>query len=153
MASIKDILTFINRVLHLISTMFVAGMCTISYLADNNLYANPTLSDWNQIFGIIVLVTGLYGLYRIHKWFKYWLSDRYIRTFVILLFLKMFLAFAITPFFEKLLEFMSISYTSSQLNTFRFYSIVTIFFLASFLKYYKEKYVIKSGSELDKLVY
>jgi hypothetical protein len=93
---LNQLIVFANRVLHLMSTMFVAGMCTISYLADNNLFGNSQLQKYSTLFGAIVLITGLIGIYNIHKWFKYWTSDRYVRTYIILIVVKLLTVFTLT---------------------------------------------------------
>ena len=152
MVSLFEVLVFANRVMHMISTMFVAGMCTVSYLASNNLFASSTLDSWATFFGAFVLFTGLFNIYQIHKKFKYWLSDRYVRNYVIIIFVKLLLVIVLTSFFDKMLHGMSIGYNSNNLNAYRFYSVFVIYLLSSYMKYYKEKYVTKVGSELDALV-
>jgi len=58
-----QLLIFINRVMHHVSVMFVAGMATLSYIADNNLYGHDGLRKWANFFGLIVLITGFGSLY------------------------------------------------------------------------------------------
>jgi hypothetical protein len=65
--------------------------------------------------------------------------------------LKLTLVLTLTEYFNWFLEKINVSYSSDTLSTFRFYAIIGVFFLATYMKFYKEKYVVKSGSELDHL--
>jgi hypothetical protein len=57
-----------------------------------------------------------------------------------------------TQFLDLALEKMDIQINVLAVITFKFYTFVAIFMLSTFMKYYKEMYVVKGGSELDSLV-
>ena len=132
--------------------MFVAGMCTISYIADNNLFGSQHLYSWACFFGAVVLATGLFHIYHLHRWFKYCASDREAQKFVFLILLKLCILITLTEYFNIFLAKASINYSVRALNTFRFYAIIGTFLLSTYIKLFKEKYLIKSSSEFDHLV-
>ena len=66
---------------------------------------------------------------------------------------KLTIVLTLTEYFDLILNKAKVSYSSTALNAFRFYAIIGIFFLSTYMKFYKEKYVIKCGSEIDYLVW
>ena len=147
-----QMIVFFNRVFHMISIMFVSGMCTLSYLSSNNLFASSNLASWSYFFGAVVLFTGLFNVYHLHRWFKYFRSDRKARSFVIMITFKLLIVLTLTEYFDLILAKANVSYSTAALNTFRFYAIVVLFLLSTHMKFYKEKYITKNGSEMDHLV-
>jgi hypothetical protein len=105
-----QVIVFFNRVLHMISSMFIAGMCTISYLSDNNLFSNRNLRDEAYFFGTLILITGLFNVYHLHKWFRYAKSDRKARNFVLMIVFKLCLVVTLTEYFDLFLTKASINY-------------------------------------------
>lgn len=153
MASILyQLLTFLNRVLHLFSTMFISGMCTLSFFGATNLYEHAILKKWSLIFGVLVGISGLFNIYHLHKWFRYYSVDRHAKNFAFLILLKIVMVLMATQFLDLVLEKMDVHINVLAVITFKFYMFVAVFMLSTFMKYYKEMYVVKGGSELDTLV-
>ena len=75
-----------------------------------------------------------------------------MRNYTLMLVAKMIIVFMMTSFFDSFLSAIKVSYNSKTLNTFRFFGIITIYFLATYMKYYKERRIVKGGSEVDRLI-
>lgn len=143
------LLFFLNRVAHLYATMFIGALCFISWFLTDSTKTSPygVTATMEGFFDLMVLGTGLLYGFLTPGFFKYYKEGKSKKNYFIFYIFKLVLVCMLTDLFWSITGLNGRMSSKTQ-NQIRFFSLIFIYILSSYMKYYKENHIMSMSSEV-----